>query len=88
MSTSRRLALLMLTALSVMGPSNRVPGSDPMRLVPARTVPCPKPNCGKGRRQEDNIYKCGTCGDFFNYCRLDKSYFPNSEAAHHQHASG
>lgn len=89
MGTSRRLALLLLTVLSaVMGPPSRPPGGNPMQNVLAHTAPCPKPNCGTLTMKEANLYRCDACGGYFRYCSQDDTYFPNSEAAYHQHASG
>jgi hypothetical protein len=88
MGTRLRLALLMLTVLpDVMGPPNRPPGSN-AKVSRVRPVPCPKANCGKGRWQNGNVYKCRQCGHTFNYCSVDDSYFPDSAAASHRHASG
>jgi hypothetical protein len=87
MGTRLRLALLMLTSLPGAMPPYRPPGSG-QKVSPVRTVACPKPHCGKGRRLNGNVYKCDQCGDTFNYCSVDKSYFLDSEAAMHRHASG
>lgn len=87
MGMHSRLALLLLTAISaVANPPGRPPGAG-SKIVPVRTLPCPKDDCnGRGQWQGGYRYSCDECNAAFYYCTACPSELQADEAAEHKHA--
>jgi hypothetical protein len=87
MGSRFRLTLLLLTTiLSVNLPPAGPPGNTPINANLVPVVACPDPECGgKGRRQSDRYYLCGTCGEFFYYCTACFSHFTEDQVTSHNH---